>query len=293
MRLARIREPSPLKADMNQFAELAINGITSGLVIGLAALAVTLVFGIARFANAATGDVMTLGAGSLVFGGLMGAVAGALAGLIGYWLVFRKLAGRPSVSALLASIGVAFMIRAGMGVVYGHQQKVFALPMVRPWRVFDVRIHPNDLSISATALLVLAVVFLILHATPIGRRMRAVADDPALAQVSGISPQKVMVALWMLAGAVSGVAGTLIGIKTVVSPDMGWELLLPAFAAAIFGGIGHPLGAVIAGVFLGVVQELATPFVGFTYKIALSFVVLLAVLLVRPRGLFGTVAGAR
>lgn len=288
---------------MNQFAELAINGITSGLVIGLAALAVTLVFGIARFANAATGDVMTLGAyaalsgvgltGSLVLGGLMGAVAGALAGLIGYWLVFRKLAGRPSVSALLASIGVAFIIRAGMGVVYGHQQKVFALPMVRPWRVFDIRIHPNDLSISATALLVLAVVFLVLHATPIGRRMRAVADDPALAQVSGISPQKVMVALWMLAGAVSGVAGTLIGIKTVVSPDMGWELLLPAFAAAIFGGIGHPLGAVIAGVFLGVVQELATPFVGFTYKIALSFVVLLGVLLLRPRGLFGTVAGAR
>lgn len=288
---------------MNQFAELAINGIISGLVIGLAALAVTLVFGIARFANAATGDVMTLGAyaalsgagvsGSLLLGGALGAVAGALAGLIGYWLVFRKLAGRPSVAALLASIGVAFMIRAGMGVAYGHNQKVFALPMVRPWRILDIRVHPNDLSIAGAALLVLAMVFLILHATPIGRRMRAVADDPALAQVSGISPQRVMVALWMMAGAVSGVAGTLIGIKTVVSPEMGWELLLPAFAAAILGGIGHPLGAVLAGVILGVVQEVATPFVGFTYKIALTFVVLLAVLLLRPRGLFGTVAGAR
>jgi len=288
---------------MTSFAELVLNGLISGLVIGLAALAVTLVFGIARFANAATGDVMTLGAyaalgaagfsGSLIVGGLVGAAAGALTAVIGYWLVFRQLAGRSSVSALLASIGVAFVIRAIMGVAFGHQQKVFQMPLVRPWRIFDIRIHPNDINLALVVLATLAFVFAILHLTPIGRRMRAVADDPALARVSGISPRKVMVALWMMAGAVSGIAGTVIGIKTVVSPEMGWELLLPAFAAAILGGIGHAGGAVIAGLVLGVAQEVATPFVGFTYKIALSFVVLLAVLLVRPKGLFGTVAGAR
>ncbi|MFY8113616.1 MAG: branched-chain amino acid ABC transporter permease, partial [Rhabdaerophilum sp.] len=285
------------------FAELLINGLVSGLVIGLAALAITLVFGIARFANAATGDVMTLGAyaalaasgltGSLVLGGLAGAALGALAGLLGYLLVFRRLSGRSSVAALLASIGVAFVIRAFMGVAFGHQQQVFQMPLVRPWRVLDIRIHPNDLKLSLVVLLALAAVFALLHLTPIGRRMRAVADDPALARVSGISPHKVMMALWLLAGAVSGLAGTIIGIKTVVSPEMGWELLLPAFAAAILGGIGHAGGAIVAGIALGIVQEIATPFVGFTYKIALSFIVLLAVLLVRPKGLFGTVAGAR
>lgn len=288
---------------MVAFAELLINGLVSGLVIGLAALAVTLVFGIARFANAATGDVMTLGAyaalagagatGSLVLGGLAGALLGAVAGLLGYLLVFRKLSGRSSVSALLASIGVAFVIRAIMGVSFGHQQQVFPMPLLRPWRFADIRIHPNDLKLSAVVLLALAAVFALLHFTPIGRQMRAVADDPALAKVSGISPHRVMMALWLLAGAVSGLAGTIIGIKTVVSPEMGWELLLPAFAAAILGGIGHAGGAIVAGIALGIVQEIATPFVGFTYKIALSFVVLLAVLLVRPKGLFGTVAGAR
>ncbi len=288
---------------MIAFAELLINGLVSGLVIGLAALAITLVFGIARFANAATGDVMTLGAyaalaasgltGSLVLGGLAGAALGALAGLLGYLLVFRRLSGRSSVAALLASIGVAFVIRAFMGVAFGHQQQVFQMPLVRPWRVLDIRIHPNDLKLSLVVLLALAAVFALLHLTPIGRRMRAVADDPALARVSGISPHKVMMALWLLAGAVSGLAGTIIGIKTVVSPEMGWELLLPAFAAAILGGIGHAGGAIVAGIALGIVQEIATPFVGFTYKIALSFIVLLAVLLVRPKGLFGTVAGAR
>ena len=102
-----------------------------------------------------------------------------------------------------------------------------------------------------------------------------------------------MLALWALGGAVAALAGVLLGIKTVVSPEMGWDMLIPVFAAAILGGIGHPVGAVLAGVILGVLQELATPYVGFTYKLALAFVILLVVLLVRPRGLFGRVEGVR
>lgn len=288
---------------MTAFIELVTIGIVSGLVIGLGALAVTLVFGIARFANAATGDTMTLGAyvaligtawsGSFLVGGGLGIAAGALLGVASYVFVFSKLERRSSVASLLASIGVGFVVRAGLGLAFGHSQKVFQLPLVRPIRFGDLRIQPNDLKIAAAALATLLVVFLILHATPIGRRMRAVADDPMLAKVSGIAPRKVMFALWSLAGAVSAVAGVLLGMKTVVSPEMGWEMLLPAFSAAVLGGIGHPLGAVAAGVLLGIVQELAGPFVGFTYKIALAYVVLLAVLLVRPRGLFGRNEGVR
>lgn len=288
---------------MVSFLELVLTGVTSGLVVGLAALALTLVFGIARFANAATGDMMTVGAyaalagaaatGSLILGGILGAVVGAAVALLGHLLVFRRLATRSPVTSLLASIGIAFVIRAVVGVAFGHQQKVFALPLVRPWRIFDVRVQPTDVSLAVVAALTLLVVFLVLYATPIGRRMRAVADDRNLARVSGISPERVMVTMWLLAGAVSAVAGTMLGVKTVVAPEMGWEMLLPAFAATILGGIGHPVGAVVAGILLGVVQEVATPFVGFTYKIALAFVVLLLVLLVRPAGLFGHREGAR
>lgn len=283
--------------------ELVIAGLVSGLVIGLSALSITLVFGIARFPNAATGDTMTLGAygalighrltGSLVAGGILGAAAGALVGVLGYWLIFRQLAKRSNVALLVASIGLAFMLRAAMGVVFGHSQAVFQLPLVRPWRIGDIPIQPNDLWLALAALSALALVFGVLYLTPIGRRMRAVADDPALARVSGISPDRVMVALWLLAGAVAAVAGVIAGLKTVVSPEMGWDLLLPAFSAAIFGGIGSPVGAIVAGLLLGVAQEVATPFVGFTYKIALAFVVMLFVLLVRPRGLFGRQEGAR
>jgi neutral amino acid transport system permease protein len=283
--------------------ELVIAGLVSGLVIGLSALSITLVFGIARFPNAATGDTMTLGAygalighrltGSLVAGGILGAAAGALIGVLGYWLIFRQLAKRSNVALLVASIGLAFMLRAAMGIAFGHSQAVFQLPLVRPWRIGDVPVQPTDLWLVLATLSALALVFGILYLTPIGRRMRAVADDPALARVSGISPDRVMVALWLLAGAVAAVSGVIAGLKTVVSPEMGWDLLLPAFSAAIFGGIGSPVGAIVAGLLLGVAQEVATPFVGFTYKIALAFVVMLFVLLVRPRGLFGRQEGAR
>jgi neutral amino acid transport system permease protein len=101
------------------------------------------------------------------------------------------------------------------------------------------------------------------------------------------------VALWLLAGAVAGIAGMMLGMKTIVTPEFGWEMLLPAFTAAILGGIGSPVGAVVAGLILGAMQEVATPFVGFTYKIAIAFVVMLLVLLLRPRGLFGRLEGVR
>jgi branched-chain amino acid transport system permease protein len=288
---------------MTDLLELLVAGLNSGLVVGLAALAVTLVFGVARFANAATGDAMALGAyaafaganvtGSLIAGGAIGVAAGALVGAASYLLVFRKLVGRSAVTALLASIGIGLFIRAAIGLAFGYQQKTFQLPLVRPWRILDIRIHPNDLNLAVVAVLALAVTFFVLHGTPVGRRMRAVADDLSLARVSGIAPARVMITLWLLAGAVTSVAGIMLGIKAVITPEMGWEMLLPAFSAAILGGIGHPVGAVVAGILLGTVQEMSTPFVGFTYKIAISFLVLLLVLLLRPQGLFGRVEGAR
>ncbi len=213
--------------------------------------------------------------------------------LVAYLTVFKRLAGRSVVSLLVASIGIGFMIRAGLGVAFGHQQQVFNVPLSRPIRIAGLAINPLDLQLATVAVVALAAVFAILYLTPIGRQMRAVADNRDLARVSGIRPERVMTAMWLIAGGVSAVGGMMLGIKTIVSPEVGWEMLLPIFAATILGGIGSPVGAVVAGLVLGVAQEVSTPFVGFTYKIALSFVVLLAVLLVRPRGLFGRIEGVR
>jgi len=164
---------------------------------------------------------------------------------------------------------------------------------VLPYRLGDLAISALDLQMAVVATLCLAVAFGTLYFTSIGRQMRAVADNPDLARVSGIHPERVMIALWALVGAITAVAGLILGVKTVVSPEIGWEMLLPAFAAAILGGLGSPVGAVLAGLLLGAAQEISTPFVGFSYKIALSFVVILFVLLVRPTGLLGRVEGVR
>ena len=288
------------------YANLALNGLVEGLVIALAALAVTLVFAVARFPNAATGDFMTAGAyagigvqalglGSSVWLSGLAAVAATMAlAAVAYLAVFRRLIGRSLVAALLASIGVAFLVRSLLTFFIGHDQHVFqGVPITRAMNFGGVRVLPLDLYLGAAALVCLAAVFAVLFLSPVGRRMRAVADDPDLARVSGIRVDRVMLTLWLLVGAVTAVGGMIVGIKTVVMPEMGWDLLLPAFAAAILGGVGSPTGAVLAGVLLGVAQELSTPFVGFSYKIALSFVVLVVILLVRPQGLFGRLERVR
>ena len=282
---------------LTYFLNLAVNGVVEGLGIALLALALTLVFGIARFPNASAGDVLTAGAyvgyggqvlfwGSIILGAVsvMAAMAALSAAL--YVLVFRKLEGRSGVYPLVASIGLAFAIRSALTFFIGHDQRVFSVPLMRAIDIGPIRVVPTDLYIAATALAALLVVFAILHLTPLGRRMRAVADNPDLARTCGIGYGRVLLALWLLAGAVTGLGGVLLGIKTVVTPMMGWELLLPAFAATILGTIGNPLGAVIGAVLIGVAQELSTPFVGFTYKIGVGFAILLLVLLVRPQGIF-------
>jgi neutral amino acid transport system permease protein len=282
---------------MTALPQLVANGVVQGLFIGMAALAITLVFGIARFPNAATGDVMTFGAyagltaqqvsNSLVVAGAAAILAGAAVALASHFLVFRRLAGRSVVASLVASVGVAFVIRAALGVTFGQAQSVFQVPLVRARLYWGVRVTPLDLQICQVVVAALLVIFGVLYFTPIGRQMRAVADDRDLARVSGIRPERVMVALWLMAGAVAGLAGMMLGIKTVVEPEIGWDMLLPAFTAAILGGIGSAPGAVLAGLLLGVAQEVSTPLVGFSYKIAVAFAVMLGVLLIRPSGLFG------
>lgn len=282
--------------DAAYLLNLAFNGVILGLIVSLAALSITLVFGIARFPNAATGDVVSIGAfaglaASVTGGGTMvilglGIVASAVISILSYFILYRALASKPPVAALIASIGLAFFLRATLTFFVGHDQQVYGLPIVRAMNWGPLRVQPTDIQVIVAAVLALGGVFALLHLTPIGRRMRAVADNADLARASGISANRVMIVMWLTAGSLAGLSGTLLGIKTVVSPEMGWDLLMPAFAATILGTIGNPVGAVLGGLLIGLAQELSTPLVGFTYKIGVGFLVLLLTLLVRPQGLF-------
>ncbi len=283
---------------------LLINGCIEGLLIALPTLALTLVMGIARFPNAATGDYMTLsayagigvqalGTTSILLAGLGAIAAGAALSIVFYLWVFRALRGRAPVASLVASIGVAFFARSMLTLFVGHDQHTFAIPLVRAWNFGGIRLLPTDLYVAAVALLAMLLLFAMLHLTPIGRQMRAIADNPDLARACGIRSGRVLLALWATVGVLCALGGMMFGIKAVVSPEFGWELLIPAFAAMIVGGIGSPVGAVVGAVLLGVASELSVPIVGPSYKIAVAFGLLLLVLLVRPRGLFGRALVAR
>lgn len=290
--------------DWIALANATINGIVVGTLLSLPALAVTLSFGIARFPNAAAGDYMTFGAytavvvqatltSSLLASALAAALATALLALFFYFWVFRALAERPGVASLIASIGVAFTVRSTITFFFGQGQQNIEAPLMRAWNFSGIRILPTDLYIALAAAAALLVMFVLLYWLPVGRRMRAVADNPELAAASGISVRRVMITLWAVVGAFCGLGGLLLGVKAVVMPELGWELLLTIFAAVILGGVGSPVGAVCGMLVFGVSQEIAALYVGPAYKLVLAFFVILIVLLLNPRGMFGSISGAR
>ncbi len=282
------------------FANLLINGLIEGLVVALPALAMTLVMGVNRFPNAASGDFLTTGAYAAVAVQMLGGWplwAAALASMAvtavvsagSYALIFRKLAGRPMVSSMLAAIGLGFLLRSLISFFAGHDQRTFDLPLMRAWNFGGVRVLPTDLAIAGIAAACLLVVFVLIYRTSFGRQLRAVADSADLARASGIRANGLMLSLWLLVGALSAVGGVLLGMKSIVSPEMGWESLIPAFAAMVLGGIGSPVGAVLGALLLCVAQELSVPLLGPSYKLVLSFAVLALVLLLRPAGIMGRV----
>ena len=281
-------------------ANLLINGLIEGLVVALPALAMTLVMGVNRFPNAATGDLMTTGAYAAVAVQMLGGVPLWLASIASvgitavvsagsYQLIFRKLVGRPMVASMLAAIGLGFLLRSLIAFFAGHDQRTFDMPLVRAWNFGGIRILPTDLLVAAIAAVCLLVVFVLIYRTSFGRQLRAVSDSADLARASGIRAGGLMLRLWLLVGALSSIGGVLLGMKAVVTPEMGWESLIPALAAMVLGGIGSPLGAVLGALLLCVVQELSVPLLGPSYKLVLSFVVLALVLLLRPAGIMGRV----
>lgn len=293
-----------MELGLADIVNLALNGTAEGLLIALPALAVTLVFGVARFPNAATGDLVSVGGfgafgaykvsgGSFLAAALGGVAAGIAAAVLSWHLVFKPVSRQSGVTLLLTSIGLGFLIRALLGLAFGHEHNMFELPLMRAWTLGDVSINPMDAVVAALSLVTMLGVFVLLYVTPAGRVLRAMSDNHDLARVVGINTRKTNAQMWALVGVVCGISGLLVGIKTLVSPEAGAELLLAAFAAAVVGGLGNPLGAVAGAVLLGIFQELSTPFVGFTYKIALAYVVMLLVLLWRPQGLFNRTQGAR
>jgi branched-subunit amino acid ABC-type transport system permease component len=196
-------------------------------------------------------------------------------------------------SLFLASIGLALVLRQTIFLVWGPQPRAFDVDPFKVYTLGSVRLSGAQAIAIVVSVVAIALVGLLLSSTTLGRTMRAVADDRALAAVAGIDTGRVVLATWVLSGLLAALAGVLAGlVQSTFDPNFGFTLLLPVFAAVVLGGIGNPYGALAGGFLLGIVTELST-WDGFAggvdpvYKPVVAFAVLIVVLLARPQGLLG------
>ena len=298
--------------------ELIVNGLFLGTIIALGAIGLSLVYGINKFAHIAHGDFMTVGAYiALVLLGMLFPTMG-LQGIglgpftFGYPLflalpitmlvlaavaigldvgIYRRLRRRGVSTVVMAmtSLGVAIALRGLVQVIWGGgtwqyprlSKPFYQLPM-------EVRIPPDNLFIGALALVLVIALYLFLTRTKMGKAMRATSDNMELARVSGINTERVIWWTWALSAALAATAGILLAIfQAQLLPIMGWRFLIPLFAAVILGGIGNPYGALVGALIIGVTAEVSTQWLNPAYKTTVAFSIMIATLLLRPRGIFG------
>jgi branched-chain amino acid transport system permease protein len=283
---------------------LAVKGLIYGSIVSLAAVGLSLIFGVTGLVNFAHGEVVTFGAvvawyfnASAIGPGLhlLWAVlpALALAALLGASLergLFRPLRRRRTgnVALIVVSIGLSLLVRHVYLILVGGAPLTYRQYAVQPQiSLGPVTVTPKDLIITLAALATLAAVGLILRHTRLGTAMRAVADNKDLAEASGISVDRVILYTWGFGAALAGLAGIFLGTTQTVQWDMGFVLLLTMFAAVILGGIGTAYGAAVGGLIIGVATETSTFWLPVEFKVVVALAVLIVVLMVRPQGIFG------
>jgi branched-chain amino acid transport system permease protein len=278
--------------------QLLANGIIFGSIIALGAIGLTMVYGILKFANFAHGDTMSLGAYlALLFLNLRMpfplavivsiVISIAVALLIDHYLYrfFRKTG---PIILLIASVGVALFLRNVILLFWGPDLTYYTHEIQLAVQILPgVRLNINEMAIIIVTGVLIVLVHLFLKKTRIGKAMRASSDNMDLAEVVGIDTQRVIFWTWSVGTALAVFGGIMLGVENGLRPPMGWELLLPLFAAAILGGIGQPYGAMVGGLIIGIAQEVSTGFISTAYKPAVAFIIMILVLLIRPQGIFG------
>lgn len=292
-------------SDFEELLNLVVNGIKFGLIIALAAVGLSLVFGTTGMINFAHGELVTFGAliawyvnasgGSgpgvaLVFAGLVGVIAGGLLGgglELGLWRPLRQ-RRTGNIALIVISIGLALFLRHIYLVIFkGNPRSFEQYATQQQWSLGPLSILPKDALIIVGSIVVLVALGLLLERTKLGTAVRAVTDDPDLAESSGVDVPRIILIVWIVTAALAALGGVLLGTTEAVQWDMGLRILLVMFAAVILGGLGTSFGAIMGGLVIGVISEVSTFWFPTDYKVAFALLVLIIVLLVRPQGILG------
>lgn len=295
-----------------------LDGILVGAILSLGATGLTMVMHMLRFANFSHAELLSIGAyAALVFDQLFKSLSPALAGSIGQLsmtgalalamilsmaftgasavlfdrLVFRRVREKGGeLSMVFASFGLALVIRNMIGLVFGLHTKLYTQDIVFATILSRdplILVKPDQLATLAITLAIILILHLILSRTTFGFAFRAVAENPALAQVNGINLTRMIAIVWIAGGALAALAGVFYGLTNQITPVIGRDLVLPVFAATIVGGIGSIYGALLGGFIVGIAANMALVILPSGYSPSVPFLIILAVLLLRPSGLFG------
>lgn len=295
-----------------------IDGLIAGSTIGLGAIGLTLAYSILRFANFTHGDFLAWGAYlTLTLFGLLGGLAAglgtplhpfsfgwglplamlggvALTVLLALGLdriLFGRLRARGAdvIIIVMASFGASMALRSLLEFIFTAKPVYFtnALQIAKPLGL-GMRATPDQLLVIGLTVVLVAGLHLLLTRSATGRAMRAVSENPDLAGVYGINVTQVIRMTWVIGAGLACVAGVMAGLLVQIRPYMGFDLLLPLFAATILGGIGSIPGAMLGGLIIGLAEAFAVQIMGAEWRAAVSFIILVLVLMLRPQGLFGT-----
>jgi branched-chain amino acid transport system permease protein/neutral amino acid transport system permease protein len=275
-------------------------GLVTASILAIAAVAFTLQFGITNILNLAFGEIMTLcayigyllnAAGAsvwlaLVAGAVAGAVFSALLNRTIYALFVRR--GTALWGMVIVTIAVALIMQNTLLGLAGPHNFTYTIPPATTFRFAGLILTSLQLEIIGVAIVAMLTLHMMLRYTRLGKAMRATASDPALAQSCGINASRVIDLVWIISGALCGIAGVTLVMNTVsFTASTGSDFLVVIIAAAIVGGVGAPYGAMLGALLVGVTSEVAAVYVNASLKNVFAFALLLVVLLIRPQGFIG------
>ncbi len=289
------------RSGVERFLQLLVEGIRFGLLLGMMAIGLSLIFGTTGLTNFAHAEMVTFGALAAFFfnvilglhiipAAILATISGALAGAALDWGLFRRLRNRGAslVSQLVITIGLSIFLRYLFLYIFRGDKRSYEQYAVQVGTKFGpVNLTQKDMWTIAICLLVLLAVGLLLQRTRTGRAMRAVSDNRDLASSSGINVQRVILQVWALGGGLAALSGVLFGLSESIAWDMGFKILLLIFAGVTLGGLGTAFGAAIGSLLIGILVMVSTIVIPAELKNVGALLVLILVLVVRPQGILG------
>lgn len=282
------------------YATVAGKGLRLGLILAVAAMGLSLVYGVTGLVNFAHAELVTVGAiATYAFAStglpfwlaiVPGILAGAAIGWVNDKALWQPLRNRRMalLSMMVVSIGLSTAVRNIVQIAFKPNSRRYSASSGQLEQEYGpFSFTDNDLIIMALCVAIIVAMVVLLRKTRLGTAIRAVADNPDLAESSGIAVSRIIGVVWALCGALAAAGGIFYGLTVSIRFDMGFILLLSMFAAVVLGGLGNAYGAVLGAIVIGVVQETSGLFVDTAYKFVVALSVLILVLLVRPQGILG------